>query len=301
MLVPRPYAARMRPGDPEDPLLRQVLPRQEELRPAAGYVHDAVGDAAAERSPGLLRKYHGRALLIANGACAVHCRYCFRRHFDYARTPKGAAAWGRALEQIAADESIEEVILSGGDPLTLVDETLATLAHRLADIPHLRRLRVHTRLPVMVPERVDGPLVAWLTGTRLTPVVVLHANHANELDEHVAGACARLAAHGVMLLNQAVLLRGVNDSAGALEALSRRLADCRVAPYYLHQLDRVAGAGHFDVPIAAGRRIMDELHRRLPGYLTPRYVQEVAGRDGKIPLWPPARSAERTPPAGPPA
>ncbi|MEN1679337.1 MAG: EF-P beta-lysylation protein EpmB [Planctomycetota bacterium] len=281
LLVPRGYVARMRKGDPADPLLRQVLPLDAETRPTPGFLADPVGDAAAERSPGLLHKYRGRVLLVTTGACAVHCRYCFRRHFDYGWSPKGIDAWQPAIEQIEADESLSEVILSGGDPLTLVDETLAKLAERLAAIPHLRRLRVHTRLPVMIPQRVDDALVAWLTGTRLSPVVVLHANHANELDDAVAAACHRLTQAGAVLLNQAVLLRGVNDSADALAELSERLADCRVTPYYLHQLDRVAGAAHFEVPLQRGRQIMAELHRRLPGYLVPRYVQEVAGEPGK--------------------
>lgn len=284
----------MRPGDPADPLLRQVLPLDAEVRPADGFVPDPVGDTAAERSPGLLHKYRGRVLLVTTGACAVHCRYCFRRHFDYAAAPKGIAAWTDAIEQIAADASIEEVILSGGDPLTLVDDTLAQLAAQLNAIPHLRRLRVHTRLPVMIPERVCDSLINWLAGGRLSPIVVLHANHANELDSRVGDACRRLARAGVVLLNQAVLLRGVNDSADALAELSERLADCRVTPYYLHQLDRVAGAAHFEVSIARGREIMQQLHRRLPGYLVPRYVAEVAGHAGKTLLWPATDHAIRS-------
>lgn len=281
LVAPRGYVARMRPGDPADPLLRQVLPLEAELIQAPGFVADPVGDAAAERSPGLLHKYQGRVLLVTTGACAIHCRYCFRRHFPYESAPTGIEAWNSALATIAADRSIHEVILSGGDPLTLVDQTLAELTQRLAPISHLRRLRVHTRLPIVIPQRVTDGLLDWLTATRLTPILVLHANHAQELDATVAAATARLSEAGVMLLNQTVLLRGVNDSADALAALSERLLDLRVTPYYLHQLDRVAGAAHFEVPVDTGRRIVTELQSRLPGYAVPRYVQELAGEPGK--------------------
>lgn len=282
LLVPRGYVERMRKGDPTDPLLRQVLPLAEETQSVAHFVADPVGDEAAEVLPGLLHKYPGRVLLVTTGACAVHCRYCFRRHFNYQQSPKGVAAWAPAVEFIAGDDSITEVILSGGDPLTLVDEALDQLVNRLAAIPHLRRLRVHTRLPIMIPERVNDALLAWLTGTRLQPIVVLHANHANEIDESVAAANRRLANAGVMLLNQAVLLRGVNDTTGAQAALGERLVEIGVTPYYLHQLDRVAGAAHFDVPIDTGRRIIAELPSRLPGYAVPRYVQEIAGEQSKL-------------------
>ena len=281
LLVPRGYVARMKPGDADDPLLRQVLPLDGEMAETSGFVPDPVGDAAAQRSAGLLRKYQGRALLIATGACAIHCRYCFRRHYPYSAAPKGIEAWGDALGHIAADPSIHEVILSGGDPLTLVDPTLAELAQRIAAIPHIRRLRLHTRLPIMIPERVSDQLLAWLAGGRLTPLVVLHANHANELDATVAAAIRRLAAAGVMLLNQAVLLRGVNDSLQAQAELWLRLVDLGVAPYYLHQLDRVAGAAHFEVPEAVGREIIAQLRAQLPGYAVPRYVREQSGESSK--------------------
>lgn len=281
LLVPRGYVARMRKGDPADPLLRQVLPLVEETRSEPGFVADPVGDEAAEVLPGLLHKYAGRVLLVTTGACAVHCRYCFRRHFPYEQSPKGVAAWVPALEHIAGDDSIKEVILSGGDPLTLVDETLAELANVIAAIPHVNRLRVHTRLPIMLPERVNDQLLGWLTGTRLQPIMVIHANHANEIDAPVAAAIRRLATAGVTLLNQAVLLRGVNDTTDAQAALCERLVDTGVTPYYLHQLDRVAGAAHFEAPVDLGRRIIAELASRLPGYAVPRYVQEIAGEPNK--------------------
>ncbi|TWT85760.1 L-lysine 2,3-aminomutase [Posidoniimonas polymericola] len=285
LLAPRGYVGRMRPGDPADPLLRQVLPLADELAPATGFDQDPVGDAAAALTPGLLQKYQGRVLLVTTGACAVHCRYCFRRHYPYSESPKALAAWDEALAQIAADPTIHEVILSGGDPLTLVDETLGELARRIADIPHVNRLRVHTRLPVMIPSRVTDELLAWLTGTRLTPVMVLHANHANELDDAVNGevarAIARLAGAGVPLLNQAVLLRGVNDTTAAQAELCERLVDHRVMPYYLHQLDKVAGAAHFETPSELGEQIITKLRARLPGYAVPRLVREEAGESSK--------------------
>jgi EF-P beta-lysylation protein EpmB len=283
-LVPASYLARIEPGNPADPLLRQVLPVAEEGVESAGFGPDPVDERAAMLTPGLLQKYPGRALMVVTSACPVHCRYCFRRHFPYGDHSAGDAAWAPALEALRADPSIEEIILSGGDPLTVTDRRLAALIDELAAIPHLSRLRVHTRMPVMIPSRVTNSLLAWLAGSRLTPVMVLHANHARELDDEVAAAADRLRAAGVMLLNQAVLLRGVNDTVDAQCALSRRLVAIGVTPYYLHQLDRVRGAAHFEVPIACGREIIAEMRRRLPGYAVPQYVQEVPGELHKIVL-----------------
>ncbi len=194
LFVPRGYVARMKPGDPADPLLRQVLPLEAEMLDVPGFVSDPVDDKSAHRQAGLLQKYRGRALLIATGTCAIHCRYCFRRHFPYDEAPHSLAAWEPAIAEIAADSSLSEIILSGGDPLTLVDATLTAMVERLETIPHLRRLRIHTRLPIVIPERVTDSLVEVLRDTRLTPVVVLHANHANELDQHVANAVAKMVA-----------------------------------------------------------------------------------------------------------
>jgi EF-P beta-lysylation protein EpmB len=281
VFVTHSFLSRIRPGDPHDPLLRQVLPLEAECDDAPGFVDDPVGDAHAELAPGLLRKYQSRALLVTTGACAVHCRYCFRREYPYEELPRGLEAWQPALDALAADESIDEVLLSGGDPLTLVDAQLAVLAERLAAIGHLRRLRIHTRLPIVIPERVTDALLSWLRGTRLTPIVVVHVNHPAELDEAVLAALARLVDAGIPVLNQAVLLRGVNDDAGVLAELSRRLVDCRVLPYYLHQLDRVRGAAHFEVPVERGLALIGELRARLPGYAVPRYVQEIPGDPGK--------------------
>jgi EF-P beta-lysylation protein EpmB len=284
LFVPRGYLARMRPGDVSDPLLRQVLPVADETADVPGFTADPVDDAAAIRQPGLLHKYHGRVLLVTTGTCAVNCRYCFRRHFPYEESPRSLADWQPALDEIAADDSVQEVILSGGDPLTLVDRTLGDLIDSLAAIPHLKRLRVHTRLPIVIPERVTDRLVETLRSTQLTPIVVVHANHVQELDGSVAAALAHLADGGIVLLNQAVLLRGVNDTVEAQAALCERLVDLRVLPYYLHQLDRVVGAAHFEVPVEVGRQIVEELRTRLPGYAVPRYVQEVAGAGSKMEL-----------------
>jgi EF-P beta-lysylation protein EpmB len=284
LFVPRGFLARMRPGDPVDPLLLQVLPVADEMVDAPGFAVDPVRDDLAERQPGLLQKYRGRVLLITTGTCAVHCRYCFRRHFPYDEAPRSLADWQPAIEEIAADKSVHEVILSGGDPLTLVDTTLRDLIEELAEISHLRRLRIHTRLPIVIPERVTDELVDMLRDSGLTPVVVVHANHANELDAHVAEALEKLSSSGIMLLNQAVLLAGVNDSEEAQAALCERLIDLRVLPYYLHQLDRVAGAAHFEVPEVKGRKIIRQLRERLPGYAVPRYVVEVPGAAGKTVL-----------------
>lgn len=284
LLVPRGFVARMQPSDPHDPLLRQVLPLADEEQAPPGFSLDPVGDQAAALSPGLLRKYQGRVLMVTTGACAVHCRYCFRRHFPYSETPRSPGEWGEAVRQIAADESLHEVILSGGDPLTLIDVHLAALTRRLAEIPHLRRLRIHSRLPIVLPERVTDELIGWLTESRLTPIMVIHANHARELDGAVAAALARFSEVGVPLLNQAVLLRGVNDDVDSLADLSERLVDLRVMPYYLHQLDRVAGAAHFEVPVERGLALIDELRKRLPGYAVPKYVRETAGALFKLPL-----------------
>lgn len=282
--VPRGFVARMRHGDPHDPLLRQVLPLDEETRPVPGFDADAVGDGAARAGRGLIRKYRGRALLVATGSCAVNCRYCFRRHFPYAEETAAAAGWREAVAAIAGDPGIDEVILSGGDPLSLSTPKLAELTDALAAAPHLRRLRIHTRLPIVLPERVDAEFTHWLGGLPWPAIVVVHANHGNEFDAHVDAAMARLRGAGATVLNQAVLLRGVNDDEDALARLCERGFQAGVLPYYLHQLDRVAGAAHFEVPDERARALHEALRRRLSGYLVPRLVREVAGDASKRPL-----------------
>jgi len=284
LVVPESFLARMKIGDPSDPLLRQVLPLGQELESPTTYQLDPVGDQSARLAPGLLQKYEGRVLLITTGTCAVHCRYCFRRHYPYQDDPKGLDELEPAFEQIEADGTIREIILSGGDPLTRTDSWLSRLAARIDRIRHVEVVRIHTRLPIVLPDRVDHSLLAWLTESRCKPVVVLHANHPNELVNDCAEAIARLREAGIMLLNQAVLLRGVNDDADTQEALSRLLLQRGVLPYYLHQLDRVAGGAHFEVPLERGRQLIEELRKRLPGYLVPRFVQEIEGKPSKTPL-----------------
>jgi L-lysine 2,3-aminomutase len=274
MRVPRSLVARIRPGDPSDPWLLQVLPREAEDADQPGFTADPVAEVDATQTPGLLAKYQNRLLIVASGRCGVHCRFCFRRHFPYANSPRTPEDWEAILGEVAASTSTREVILSGGDPLTLDDNVLAWLAERLAAIPHLSRLRVHTRLPIVIPERITDELLAWLRGTRLTPLVVVHVNHPVEIDDAVARGLARLVDAGIVVLSQSVLLRGVNDRVEVLAGLFERLADLRVMPYYLHQLDRVAGAAHFEVPEAEGISLIEQLRARLPGYAVPRYVRQ---------------------------
>lgn len=281
LLVPESFLRRIQPENPADPLLRQILPFEVEHDSVPGFVADAVDDSRFRLAPGLLHKYHGRALLIATGSCAVHCRYCFRRHYPYGDEPRRLSEWEPALEAIFKDPSIEEVLLSGGDPLMLTDQRLSDLIDRLEAIPHLRRLRIHTRLPIVLPDRVTQTLLDQLKSCRLKVVFVVHANHAAELVDDCAESLRRLVAAPLMVLNQAVLLRGVNDSADAQCDLSAALIELGVMPYYLHQLDRVAGAAHFEVPIETGRTILQEMRRRLPGYAVPRYVQEIPGTPHK--------------------
>lgn len=282
--VPRGFVARMRAGDPTDPLLRQVLPLAVEDDPAPGFTDNPVGELGLVRGDGTLGKYHGRALIIATGACAVHCRYCFRRHFPYDDARGASSDLECAVAAIRRDESISEVILSGGDPLSLTDDRLAELVDAVAAVDHVRRLRIHTRAPVVLPERVDEELVDWLQDCPLPVVVVIHANHAAEIDDDVRRSLAVLRAAGATLLNQAVLLAGVNDSARALAELGERLIDCRVLPYYLHLLDRVAGAAHFEVAEHRAVDIMNDLRAILPGYLVPRLVREIEGAPAKTPV-----------------
>ncbi|MGY3040566.1 EF-P beta-lysylation protein EpmB [Rhodanobacter sp. TND4EL1] len=282
--VPRGFVARMGRNDPNDPLLLQVLPQRVEHDHVEGFTVDAVGDMAAKAGQGFLHKYDGRALLIASGSCAVNCRYCFRRHFPYGEEIAAAAQWRDALAQLKADPSIRELILSGGDPLALATHKLEELTRGLAELPQVIRLRIHTRLPMVLPERVDTAFVGWLGALPLQKVVVLHANHANEFDASVDAACARLKAAGATVLNQSVLLRGVNDNVAALASLSERMFAAGVLPYYLHQLDRVQGAAHFEVNDSTAIALVDALRSQLPGYLVPKLVREVGGDASKRPL-----------------
>ena len=282
LLVPRAFVARMRKGDRHDPLLLQVLPVAAERQVAAGFSADPLAEAAALAAPGLVQKYAGRALVLATGACAINCRYCFRRDFPYAESGATRAGVEAAVDAVAADPTIHEVILSGGDPLLLDDERLGRLVERIEAIPHVRRLRIHSRLPIVLPTRVTESLTAILAATRLATVMVVHANHPAELDAAVAAALARLAAARVILLNQAVLLAGVNDSVAVLATLSERLVEIGVLPSYLHLLDRVQGTAHFEVSEDAAKCLHEALRARLPGYAVPRLAREVPGEPAKV-------------------
>jgi EF-P beta-lysylation protein EpmB len=279
--LPKPYLNRIRKGDPDDPLLRQVLPLGAERLHVPGYVTDPLAEMAANHHDGLIHKYKGRVLLILTGACAINCRYCFRRHFPYDDNRLGPEQWQQVLEYLRQQPQVNEVIFSGGDPLATSDKRLARMIRDLADIPHLSRIRVHSRLPVVIPQRVTDSLIDALTGTRLRPVMVLHANHANEIDAEVDLAVNRLKRAGVTMLNQSVLLRGVNDSVDALQALSERLFAAGVLPYYLFVLDAVAGAAHFDVSDNEAKALMQALQAELPGFLLPRLAREIPGRPSK--------------------
>jgi EF-P beta-lysylation protein EpmB len=284
--VPRGFVNRMRRGDPNDPLLLQVLPVAAELRAVEGFTRDPVNDLEYRAASGLLHKYAGRVLLVATGACAVHCRYCFRRHFPYSEEAALVDGWRAAIDHLRNDTSVSELILSGGDPLSLSDRRLQQLTDALQELPHIRRVRIHTRYPVVLPERVDEGLLRWLSGLRLQKVIVMHANHAQELDDDVRRACADLAGAGATGLNQSVLLASVNDSVPVLAALSEALFAMNVLPYYLNLLDRVAGSAHFDVTEATALRLHAGLTGVLPGYLVPRLVRDVPGAASKTPVTP---------------
>ncbi len=284
LLVPLAFARRMRRGDRGDPLLRQVLPDVDEGRLVSGFDSDPVGDLHSRRAPGVLHKYHGRLLLILTGACAVHCRYCFRQEFPYPQERASGRRWHEAVDYLHGAEDVEEIILSGGDPLMLPTAQLEDLTCKLAGFGHIKRLRLHTRMPVVLPDRVTPRLERWMQSLPWPLVVVIHANHAAEFDDEVDQALARLRASGAHVLNQAVLLAGVNDRADELVALMQRGFTAGALPYYLHQLDRVRGAQRFEVPLDRARALSDELRRRLPGYLVPKLVQEVPGMPYKTPI-----------------
>lgn len=281
--VPRFFVSLMRQGDPADPLLAQVLPTQAEDLPQPGFVSDPVGDLAAAQQPGILHKYLGRALLLTTGACAVHCRYCFRRGFPYAAHSL-LRHWDRAFDALQQMPDVNELILSGGDPLSLSDRRLAALISRAQDIRQLQRLRIHTRLPVVLPSRVTQSLIEVLGASRLHPVMVIHVNHPNEISDQLRQALSSLREAGVPLLNQSVLLKSVNDQADTLVRLSETLFAAGVLPYYLHLLDPVHGAAHYDVSLGQARALMEQLQRRLPGYLVPRMVRELPGTAYKTPI-----------------
>ncbi|MGD0958348.1 MAG: EF-P beta-lysylation protein EpmB [Methylomonas sp.] len=282
LLAPRGFAACMQTGDPDDPLLRQVLPLQAEWNDYPGYSLDAVGDLAAVASAGLIHKYHGRALFIVTGACAIHCRYCFRRNFPYGEQQLNGEKLQKAIAYLQAHGEINEIILSGGDPLLFSDEKLAGLLGELADIGHIRRIRIHSRVPVVLPCRITNDFLDMLGATAKQIVLVIHANHGNELSAEVGLACAAIKQRGVTLLNQSVLLKGVNDDSNVLCRLSEKLFGFGVLPYYLHMPDHAQGTKHFAVSEQQASDIMRRVRERLPGYLVPKLVREQAGAAYKL-------------------
>ncbi|EKY3118733.1 EF-P beta-lysylation protein EpmB [Cronobacter turicensis] len=281
--VPRAFAARMEKGNPQDPLLRQVLTSREEFVAAPGFTTDPLEEQNSV-VPGLLHKYHNRALLLVKGGCAVNCRYCFRRHFPYADNQGNKRNWQAALDYIAAHPELDEIIFSGGDPLMAKDHELEWLVANIEAIPHIKRLRIHSRLPIVIPARITDALVRLLGETRLQVLLVNHINHAQEIDDAFRAGMAKLRAAGVTLLNQSVLLKGVNDNAATLAALSNALFDAGVMPYYLHVLDKVQGAAHFMVSDDEARAIMRELLSQVSGYLVPKLAREIGGEPSKTPL-----------------
>ncbi|MDF2691137.1 MAG: Lysine 2,3-aminomutase [Gammaproteobacteria bacterium] len=282
--VPLGFANRIEKANPNDPLLKQILPLAAELIQTPGYSADPLQEQASNPIPGLLHKYHGRVLLIATGICAVNCRYCFRREFPYQDNNPGSKGWDKALEYIKSDSSITEVILSGGDPLLLSDKPLQNLLDKMAEICHVKTVRFHTRLPIVLPERITDSFIELLRNSRLNPVIVLHCNHPNEIDAQVSQVLSKLKAAGITLLNQAVLLAGVNDDLEAQVALQQKLFENGVLPYYLHMLDKVQGSAHFFVSEAKAKQLIFEMTQRLPGYLVPKLAREVAGMGSKLHL-----------------
>ncbi|MEN8168949.1 MAG: EF-P beta-lysylation protein EpmB [Pseudomonadota bacterium] len=282
--VPHGYLNRIEKGNANDPLLRQVLPLGEELTEVPGFSHDPVGDSSAAAQPGLLHKYQGRVLLTLTGGCAVHCRYCFRRHFPYGEENPGRDSWQGVVEYLQKNPEIDELILSGGDPLLLNTSQLKRLTDRLQALPQLKRLRIHSRLPLVLPERIDSELLNWLAALPWQTILVIHANHPHEIGEEQGEALMQLKHTGLTLLNQSVLLRGVNDDNETLQRLSEQLFAHGVLPYYLHQLDRVSGAAHFEVSDEEAKALHQALQATLPGYLVPRLVRELSGGACKQPL-----------------
>ena len=282
-LVTDSFIDKIEEGNINDPLLRQVLPLTEEnnIKIQRTGITDPVGDISAMTSPGLLHKYHGRALLISTGACAIHCRYCFRRHYPYQESSCSSSAIDEATDYLKSHREIDEIILSGGDPLVLDNEKLARLISKLEEVTQLKTLRIHSRLPVVLPSRIDNGLLQLLKTSRLQVVIVIHANHANELQGNEIRKLQQLNNAGITLLNQSVLLKGVNDDADALINLSKRLLECKTLPYYLHLLDPVTGAMHFSVNEDHALKLKAQLEKNLPGYLVPKLVREITGKQSK--------------------
>lgn len=283
--VPRAFVGKMNAKDPLDPLLLQVLPHHLELEEHPEFVTDPLGEEATNQLPGVLHKYKSRFLLTLTGACAVHCRYCFRRHFPYQENLPKNEDWLNIKNYIESNPDINEVILSGGDPLTLSNRKLALWLERLSSLKQVKILRIHSRVPIVIPNRIDEELISLLKNSRLRIILVVHSNHASELDDFTCSKLLQLSEHHITVLNQAVLLKGVNDSAQTLTDLSYRLFEARVMPYYLHVLDKVKGAQHFDLIPSEIDAIYQDVLASLPGYLVPKLVREIAGEKNKTPLF----------------
>jgi EF-P beta-lysylation protein EpmB len=275
--VPLSFAASMEKGNPNDPLLRQVLPVNDELLTYPGFTNDPVGDLQAAATTGVLHKYHGRALFITTGSCAINCRYCFRRNFPYSELQVTKQTENSAIQFIRDDASLSEVILSGGDPLLLSDIRLRELIKQLGTIDHVKRIRIHSRLPIVLPARITDEFIETLTRCPAKIVLVVHCNHANEINDRVIAGLRRFKKSGITLFNQAVLLKGVNDDAEVLCNLSEKLFDQDVIPYYLHLLDKATGTGHFEVSEPEALALIAQVQASLPGYLVPKLVRERAG------------------------
>lgn len=282
--VPRSFLARIKKGDPDDPLLKQILPIGAELEEHSAYETDPLKESAANPIPGLLHKYHSRVLLTLMGTCGINCRYCFRRYFPYEKNNPGSQGWDKALDYIANNSTIKEVILSGGDPLVASNSLLDQFSKKLALIPHIKRLRIHSRMPIALPERIDNEFVEWITRLPFKTILVVHTNHPQEIDATVKDAMLRLSKTGITLLNQSVLLKGINDNVETLVQLSETLFDAGIQPYYLHVLDKVQGAAHFDIERKTAQALHWELTQRLSGFLVPQLVSEQAGVPAKLPI-----------------
>lgn len=277
----RSFINRMEKGNINDPLLKQVLPLGQEGLTLPGYTQDPLQEITVNPVPGLLHKYQSRVLITLTSACAIHCRYCFRRSFPYSENTPGRAGWPALFNYIENNSNINEVILSGGDPLAVNDVYLLEFTNALTKLKQIKRLRIHTRLPIVLPERITPELLQWLNDLSIKPIIVLHTNHPNEINDDVKHAITQLKKTDVMLLNQSVLLRGINDNASILAALSEKLFDIGVLPYYLHTLDKVNGTAHFDCTDETAKAIHNRLKQTLPGFLVPKLVSELPGEVSK--------------------
>jgi EF-P beta-lysylation protein EpmB len=281
LMVPRPYLERIEKGNPKDPLLLQILPQQQEMEQVQGYVQDPLAEKDHNPKKALVHKYTSRVLVITSGTCAINCRYCFRRHFPYADNHLKQSEWSSLVAYIKEHPQINEVILSGGDPLMVKDKQLAQRISALEALPQIKRLRIHTRLPVVIPSRINEEMLQWIKQTRLKIIMVWHINHANEIDQSVSGAAEKLVKSGVTLFNQGVILKGINDSVDAQVALSEALFDADILPYYMFTLDPVEGAAHFDISLLHAQKLMGQVAAKLPGYLVPKLAKEIPGKSAK--------------------